>query len=86
MRWPDFNLELQGGKGPNHEEETSRVHRKAHRYLPAGTGSKSTMQSMYPVLTLRQGAGTPYGVPFQDMVLTKLIHVSKASFRPQIRH
>jgi len=31
-------------------------------------------------------AGIPYPTPSEDMVLTKLIHVSKASFQPEIRY
>ena len=62
-RSPDFDLELQNGKGPNHEEEISGVHRKAHQYLPAGTGSKLTMQFMYPVLILCPGRRDPLPCP-----------------------
>ena len=83
-RSTDFDLEPQGGKGPNHEEEISGVHRKAHQCLPEGTDSKPTMQLMHPVLTRHQDAGTPYPISSQDMVLTKLVHVSKASFQPEI--
>ncbi|KAF9778395.1 hypothetical protein BJ322DRAFT_496195 [Thelephora terrestris] len=31
-------------------------------------------------------AGTPYPICFEDMILTRLIHVSKGSFQPEIRY
>jgi hypothetical protein len=42
------------------------------------------MGPLYSILTGAQEVGTPFPIPFKDMLLVRFIHVARASFQPEI--